>query len=90
MTFPDEVRKELKEECKKQKPDMHSINISISGNHNIIISQVFNTVFNIKRSLQKVEFLVLVYNFLRKSKAVEGFSPQAENSLGFYISRFGY
>src|SRR5450759_1718771 len=48
MTFSDKVGKKLKEKCEQKEPDMHPINVRVSSNYNIIISQVFDSVFNVK------------------------------------------
>ena len=90
MSFSDQIGKELKEKCKQKQPDMHSVNISISCNNNIIISQVFNSVFNIECSLKKVKLLILINNLLCKTKRVKWFATEAEDSLCLNISRFGY
>ena len=52
MSFLNKVGEELKKKCKQKKPDMHSVNIGISGYHHVIISEVFYSVFNIECGLQ--------------------------------------
>src|SRR5664280_2973875 len=90
MPFSYQIGKELEEKCKQKQSDMHPINVGIGRNNNIIVSQVFYSVFNIQSRLKKVKLLILIYNFLGKSKAVKGFATETEDSLCFNIPRFCY
>ena len=68
---------------------MHAIHISIGCNYNIIIPQTFQAFFNIQCMLQQVELFIFIHHFFSQPKTVQRFTPQAENSLCFYISCFG-
>ena len=69
---------------------MHSVNIGIGCNYNIIIAQVFNAVFNIECSLKKIELLILINDLLCKTEGIKRFTPKAEYSLCLNIPRFCY
>ena len=63
---------------------MHSVNIGIRGNHDVVVTQVVQSVFNVECRLQQIEFLIFVYYFFCKTKTIQWFTTQAENSLGIY------
>ena len=65
MAFPHQVWEKLKEEGDQQQPDMHSIHISISGDHYILIPEVIESFFDVERGLQQVELLVFIHDLLR-------------------------
>src|SRR5664279_6569183 len=90
MPFSYQIGKELEKECKQKQPDMHPINVGIGRNNNIIVSQVFYSVFNIESRLKQVKLLIFVYNFLCESKTVKRFATKTEDSLCFHIPRFCY
>ena len=89
MAFPDKIREELQEECQKQQTDMHAVNICVSGYDHIVVTKVFHTFLNIQCSLQQVELLILVNDLLREAKTVQRLAPEAKDSLGLHIPRFG-
>ena len=64
------IGKKLKEECKQKQPDMHTVNIGISGNNHIVIPQIFNSVFNIQCSLKQVELFVFINYLLGEAELV--------------------
>src|ERR1035441_7772822 len=84
-----QIRKEMQKESDQQKTDVHSINISIGSEHNAAVAQVFKIIFNIKSTLEKVEFLIFIHHFLGHSIAIQGLAFQAEYRLGIDISRLG-
>ena len=89
MTITHQVRKELQEEGKQQQADMHSVHICIGGNHHVFVTQSIQSILYIQRRLEQVKLLIFVNNLFGQAKGVQGFSPEAEYSLGIYISRFG-
>ena len=80
---------ELQQESEHKQSNVHAVDIGIGGDDYAIVAQVLETVFDVKSSLQKVEFLVLVNDFLLHTERVERFSTQREHSLSFHIANFG-
>src|SRR5690606_3640681 len=85
----DEVREELQEEGQEQQSDMHPVNVCVGGYHHIVVTEVIERLLNIEGGLKQIELLVLVNNLFCQAVAVQWFSPEAEDSLGFHIARFG-
>src|SRR5690606_4265258 len=90
MSFLYQFRKKLKDKRNQQQTNVHPINISIRGDYDVVISQIFHRIFNIQRSLQQVEFLVFVNYFFGHSVGIQRFSTKGKNSLRIYITAFGY
>ncbi len=67
MAITDQARKELKEKCDQQQPDMHPIHIRICSNHHISVPEIIQVFFNIQCGLQKVEFFIFVYDLFSKT-----------------------
>ena len=44
MTILYQVRKELQKKGHQQQPDVHPIDIGISGDHDIIVPQILHTI----------------------------------------------
>ena len=86
MPLPYKIREELQEEGKDKHSYVHSVHICICCYHHLVITQILYILLYVKRSLQEVEDLILIYNLLLKVVAVERFAPQAEDSLGIHIA----
>ena len=65
-----QVGKELQEEGQHEQPNVHSVDIGVSGYYDLAVPQCIQPVFNIQSMLQKVKFLVFVHDFLSQAKAV--------------------
>lgn len=51
---------ELEEECYQQQSDMHSVDIGIGSDDNLVVTKIVESVLNIEGSLEEVELLILV------------------------------
>ena len=69
---------------------MHTVDIGIGGDDYFVVSKAFDALFDVERSLQQIEFLVVVNDFLGFTETVERFTSEREHSLGFHIACFGY
>ena len=74
MSFLDEFREELQEECDDEQPDVHAVDIGIGGHDDLVIAQRVETVLDVESCLQEVELLVLIDHFLRQAIGVQRFS----------------
>ena len=89
MSFLHQIGEELQEERKHQQTNMHSIHIGIGSDDDFVIAQFIQTVFNIQRRLQAIEFFVLIDHRLTQPVAVKRFTAQGENSLGTDVATLG-
>ena len=46
---------------------MHTVNIGIRGDDNLVVAQIIHILVDIERRLQKVELLILVDHLLRQT-----------------------
>lgn len=51
VTFFDQIREKLKEECEQQQSYVHAVDIGVSGDDDLIVAQGINAVFDIQRGL---------------------------------------
>ena len=68
---------------------MHPVNIGIGSNHDIVVTQVFQTVFNIECRLQQIKLFVFINHFFGQSVRINRFTTQAKYGLCINITRFG-
>ena len=68
---------------------MHAVDIRIGGDDDLVITQSFQSVFDVQRRLQEAKFFVFIDYFFGKSERVQRLSAQAENGLQVGISAFG-
>ena len=68
MFFSDEFREELKEEGNEQKTDMHPVHVRIRRDHDLIVAQVLQVIFDSQGGLNQIEFLVLINDFARQTE----------------------
>src|SRR5205085_6378725 len=66
----------------------HPVHICICCQYNIVVPQPFQSVFDIERMLQKVEFLILIHHFFCKPITVQWLTAETKNSLGIHPSAF--
>ena len=71
MSFLYQVGEELQEERDDEQADVHTVHIGIGGNNHFVITQSFDTVFNVQRGLQQVELFVFINHFFGQSVRVE-------------------
>ena len=86
VLFLHEFREELQEERHHQKADVHTVHVGIGRDNHLVVAQVLEPVFDVEGRLQKVPFLVLVHDLLRKAVAVLRLTAQAEHRLGFGVT----
>ena len=84
-----EFREELQEERHEQEANVHTIDISIGCDNHFVVTQVLETVFDIERMLQQVEFFVLIDDLLRHAEAVERLTAEAEHRLRLHVTSLG-
>ncbi len=89
MPLLDQVGEELEEESQHKKANVHSVNIGIGGNNDLIIPQLIESVLDIQCRLQAVELLVLIDHRLAQSVRIQRLSPQGEHGLGTHIAALG-
>ena len=88
MITLNQVREELEEKGNQQETDMHSIDIGIRSNDNLIITKSFQAVFNIECGLQKIELFILIHNLLRQTITIQRFSSETEDRLEIRVAAF--
>src|SRR5690606_17880488 len=89
VPFLDQFREELQEERDQQQTDVHSVNIGIGGNYNVVVPQIAEIFLDVQRRLQQVELLVFINNLLAHAVRVQRLSTQTENCLRIHVTRFG-
>ena len=67
MAAAYQVGEELNEETRHQKAYVHTVNIGIRGDDNLVVAQIIHILVDIERRLQKVELLILVDHLLRQT-----------------------
>ena len=86
VLFLHEFREELQEERHHQKADVHAVHVGIGRDNHLVVAQVLEPVFDVEGRLQKVPFLVLVHDLLRKAVTVLRLTAQAEHRLGLGVT----
>ena len=81
-----EFREELQEERHQQKANVHTVHISIGRDDDFVVTQVLETVFDVERVLQQVEFFVFVHDLLGHAEAVERLTAEAEHRLRLHVT----
>ena len=89
MPFLDEFRVELQEKGDEQQADVHTVDIGIGGDNDLVVTQVVESVLNVEGRLQQVELLVLIHHLLGQSERVERFAAQREHGLRVDVAALG-
>ena len=66
---------------------MHTINVGIRSDYNLVVTQGIEAIFNIQSTLEAIELVILVDDFFAKSKGVERFSFKTEYCLSVDVPR---
>ena len=87
----DHVGVEFQEEGEHQQADVHTVDIGIGRDDDIVITEAFRPIFDAQGRLEQGEFHVLfgVEVFLRGLGAVERLAHQAEHGLGVGVAALG-
>lgn len=88
VSFLHQVGEELEEECEQQQAYVHAVDVGISGDDHIVVAQAFETLLDVERSLEEVEFLVFIYHFAGHAVGVEGFAAEREHGLCLHVADF--
>ena len=82
----DQVGEELQKESDQQQTDVHTVDIGIGCYDDFVISQTFQTIFDIESGLKQVEFFILVNDLFSQAETVQRLTAQTENSLQVRIA----
>src|SRR5690606_2798170 len=89
MVLLNKFREELQKERYQQQAYVHSVNVGIGCDYDIVVTQVLHLLLNVKCRLKKIKLLILVHYFLAHPIRIERLTTKAEYRLGIYIPRFG-
>jgi len=64
---------------------MQSIRVGVGGQHNLGVTQIFQTVFDIQHFDDIEKLFVFINHILFLTVNIQRFAAQGENSLGFHI-----
>ena len=89
MSLLDQFGEELQEEGDDQKSDVHTVDISIRGHNDLVISEGVESFLDIEGCLQEIELLVLVDHLFGQSERVQRFASKREHGLSVHIAALG-
>ena len=85
----DDLREILEEEGDHQEADVHTVDIGIGGDDDLIVAEAVYAVLDVERALEEEELLILVDSVSTEAKGIERFASEAEYGLRLGIASGG-